>query len=274
MVASYAKDVFVNHEIFITDRNSLNVCSKHSVRSAILKYTPEVVLHLAAATDVDRCEQDHEYAFSVNAIGTENIAQECRRNNTKLIYVSTGAVFNGDKCTPYNEFDVPSPLNMYGVSKLAGEKIVQELVREHLVIRAGWIFGGSGKDKKFVGKIVSMINSGSKRLKAVDDKIGTPTYAKDFLEGVLQLLNDNQYGLFHIGNEGRGTRFQIAQEIVRVLGVNIEIQPVSSKEFLLPAPRGNSEAICNFKLKLYDYPAKRTWQSALEEYIINTDFSI
>lgn len=268
MVGSYAAEVFAEHRILSTDLGTMDIGSPQAVSRTFKEFGPEVVLHLAAATDVDRCEQDPDWAFRSNAVGTENIALACREAGAALVYVSSGAVFKGDKPTPYTEFDLASPSNVYAASKLAGEEIVRRLVERHYIVRAGWVFGGGKRDKKFVGKLASLIFSGKTELKVVDDKVGTPTYAKDFLRGIKRLLSAGRGGLYHMGNEGAASRYQIALEIARLLGKeNLPIKPVSSEHFPLPAPRGASEAISNYKLKLLGLPPQRPWQEALADYL-------
>lgn len=267
MVGSYARDVFADHEILSTDLDTMDIASPTEIARTFAAFNPEIVLHLAAATDVDRCEQDPLFAFAANAVGTENVALACRGAGAAMVYASTGAVFAGDKPSPYTEYDRTRPSNVYAASKLAGEEAVRALVERHYVVRAGWVFGGGARDKKFVGKLFSLIQSGRRELKAVDDKTGTPTYAKDFLAGVRRLLETKRYGVYHMGNEGHCSRLEIAKEIAQVLGRDVEIQPVSSAEFPLPAPRGASEAIANFKLKLLGLAPQRPWQEALAEYV-------
>lgn len=268
MVASYAAATFVGDELLSTDLDTMDIRSPEAIDKTFRGYRPDVVLHLAASTDVDRCEVDHDYAFRSNAMGTENLALACRRTGAVMVYASTGAVFPGDKPRPYVEYDQPRPSNVYAASKLAGEDAVRAHVEKHFIVRGGWIFGGGVKDKKFVGKLYSLIAAGRTELKVVDDKVGTPTYAKDFLQGIRRLLLTERYGVYHMGNEGSASRYAIAKEVARILGkTSVSISPVSSAEFPLPAPRGVSEAIENLKLRLIGLPPQRAWQEALAEYL-------
>lgn len=271
MVGSYVPDVFTDYELVLTDIAagflSLDVRDPAAVRAAMADLRPDVVLHLAAATDVDRCEQEPDWAFHSNAIGTHNVALACQAAAVPLVYVSTGAVFAGDKLEPYIEFDVPRPANVYGVSKLAGEQAVAALLQRYYIVRAGWMFGGGGRDTKFVGKIVRLILEGRTRLEVVDDKVGSPTYAKDLLGAVRSLLDTGWYGLYHVANAGACTRVQMALALRDVLGRgDVTIAPVSSARFPLPAPRGRSEALRNLKLELLGMKVRR-WEEALHEYV-------
>ncbi|MFH1310133.1 MAG: SDR family oxidoreductase, partial [Candidatus Omnitrophota bacterium] len=174
------------HEVIQTDINqripdieALEVRDKAKVWDKIKKEKPDYVFHLAAETDVDLCEKDPDHAYIVNTLGTENIVVACKEFSSKLLYISTGAVFDGKKGI-YDEFDNVNPVNIYGRSKLEGEKIVQDMLTEYFIIRAGWMVGGWDLDKKFVYKIVQQLKQGKKELVAVDDKKGTPTFTKDF----------------------------------------------------------------------------------------------
>jgi len=272
MVGSYVPETFKNYDLVSTDMveggQRLDVRDPAEVMRVVKEVEPDVVLHLAAATDVDRCEQEPDLAFHTNAIGTQNVALACQKFDATLVYVSTAGVFGGDKTEPYNEFDVPNPVNVYGQSKLAGEQIVSSLLRRYYIVRAGWMIGGGEKDKKFVGMIARLIMRGTNPIRIVDDKIGTPTYAKDLLGGIHVLLQTGYYGLYHLVNKGVCSRYDIALLIREVLErPEIELLPVSSAYFPLPAARARSEAMRNLKLELLDVHHMRPWQDALREYI-------
>jgi dTDP-4-dehydrorhamnose reductase len=206
-VGSYVPEVFSDHELVLTDVagdfERLDVADPEAVLSTAERVRPDVVLHLAAATDVDRCEQEPDLAFSVNAIGTQNVVRACRAVDALLVYISTAGVFSGDKPEPYTEFDAPGPANVYGHSKLAGERAVETQLSRYYIVRAGWMIGGGPiRDKKFVGKIVELVGRGDRSLRAVDDKFGSPTYGKDMVAGIQRLLETNHHGLFHMVNTG------------------------------------------------------------------------
>jgi dTDP-4-dehydrorhamnose reductase len=271
-VGGYAPDVFSDWEVVQTDIVGdvarLDVTDPKAVLEAVTRVEPDVVLHLAAATDVDQCELDQDAAFRTNAIGTHNIALACRATDTLLVYISTAGVFSGDKPEPYTEFDDPSPANVYGHSKLAGERSVAGLVDRYYICRAGWMIGGGQRDKKFVGKIVRQMAEGTTHLRAVNDKVGSPTYAPDLLLGIKRLLPTGYYGLFHLVNEGAPSRYDIAVAVRELLGRNdVVVQPVSSAYFPLPAPRARSEAMRNYRLELLGLEPLRGWSDALEHYV-------
>jgi dTDP-4-dehydrorhamnose reductase len=271
MVGSYVRRAFVDYELVLTDITAgstfLDVRDPAAMRSAIVDGGADAVLHLAAATDVDRCEQEPDWAYGLNAIGTQNVTLACQVSAIPLVYVSTGAVFPGDNAEPYTELDPPAPANGYARSKRAGEQFVDSLLQRYYIVRAGWMFGGAGRDVKFVGKITRLIQSGRTRLEAVDDLIGSPTYAADLLAGICRLMETGAYGVYHMANAGWCTRYESALAIRDALDrADVEIVPVSSDHFPLPAPR-RSEALCSVKLEGLGI-RMRPWQEALREYVL------
>jgi len=262
------------YEILPTDINImdsemefLDVRELDKIKLFINKKKPDIVFHLAAETDVDKCELNKEHAFLVNAKGTENVAVCCKDSDIPLVYVSTGAVFDGEKIGGYTEQDIPNPISVYGLSKLEGENTVSSLLSKFYIIRAGWMIGGHNKDKKFVWKIIQLLNN-SKEISVVVDKIGSPTFTKDFAKGMIDIVSTGKYGVYHCVNEGICTRFDIAKKIVEFLNKkDVIIKPVTSDAFLLPAPRGKSEALINYNLSLLGINNMKPWQDALREYI-------
>jgi dTDP-4-dehydrorhamnose reductase len=273
MVGSYVPAVFQDYDLVLTNRIEgmphLDVREPPAVMQMVAEVKPDVVLHLAAATDVDRCEQEPEWAYHTNVIGTQNVVLACQAFDITMVYISTAGVFWGDKPAPYTEFDVPKPANVYGESKLAGEHIVSSLLRHYYIVRAGWMIGGGIKDKKFVATIAKLILEGKNPLRAVNDKLGTPTYGKDLLRGIHTLLDTGYYGLYHMVNKGCCSRYDVACAIRDILErPDVEIVPVSSAYFPLPALRARSEAMRNLKLELLGLDQMRPWQDALHEYIV------
>ena len=273
MTASYVPAVFDDFDLILTDRTAcsvrLDICDASAVNDVVADAKPDVILHLAAATNVDRCEQEPDWAHRVNAMGTENIALACRKFDATMIYVSTAAVFSGEQPKPYVESDDTGPVNVYGQSKLDGERYVESLLSRYYIVRTAWMIGGGVRDKKFVGKMAQFIVDGETELSAVNDKTGSPTYAKDLIMGIKGLLDTDHFGLFHMVNEGVGSRYDVAISIANSLGRDdLTINAVSSDAFPLPAPRARYEQLRNQRLELLDMPSVRPWQDALHEYLI------
>lgn len=263
------------HTVFATDLapvdegiEYLDVRSYKQIEEIVEKVKPDMMMHLAAETDVDKCELEPDHAFLTNTIGTQNVALVCQKESIVMVYISTIGVFCGDKPEPYTEFDNPNPINVYGRSKLEGEKIVQSLLDRYYIVRAGWMVGGGPKrDKKFVGKIIKQMNE-TTVLKAVTDKIGSPTYTVDFSKCLTDLIETGYYGLYHCTNKGYGSRYDVAKKIVEFLGrSDVTVEPVGSAYFPLPAARARSEMSRNYKLELLGKDTMRNWEEALKEYI-------
>ena len=251
-------DISLNSKDDITKRDHL--------WSILKEKQVEYILHLAAKTDVDDCERNPDEAFRNNTIGTKNLALYCFENDIPMVYISTGSVFDGLKPEPYIEYDIPNPQNIYAKSKYLGEQIVTQFVKKFFIFRAGWMFGGAKEDKKFVVKIIELAKKNNE-IKAVTDKVGTPTYTKDFAKGIFQMIKSKEYGLYHMGNLGYCSRYDLACKIMHLSSLSAKVIPVSSAYFPLAAPRPRMEAIRNYQFELINLIKMRPWYEALTEYI-------
>jgi dTDP-4-dehydrorhamnose reductase len=256
----------------------LDVRDAEAVLAAVRMMDPDLVLHLAAETDLEVCEGSPDHAYRTNTIGTHNVAIAARDVGATLVYISTAGVFDGEKTDgAYTEFDDARPINVYGRSKFEGERIVPRLVPESFVVRAGWMVGGASKDHKFVAKVIGQLRDGARSIRAVTDKLGTPTYTADFALNLLELVDTRFYGLYHMACLGDGSRYDVAREIVSFYGRDdVEVEPVSSEAFVAdyPAPRPRSEMMRNHMLDLRDMNRMRPWQVALREYLTIADFRL
>ncbi len=252
----------------LTDIDTLDVTDLAGVQRRLASRPYSVVIHLAAETDVDRCEVEPDHAYKTNAIGTYNVALACQAAGLILVYISTAGVFGGDGAMgPFTEYDNPFPANVYGATKLAGERNVDRLLTRYLIVRAGWMMGGNAKDKKFVSKILSQLKAGSKEIRAVDDKLGSPTYARELVAGIAALLRSQLFGLFHMTNRGVCSRYDIAHRIAEYVGGDVRVSAVNSTQFPLPAGRASSEAMRNYNLELMGMDRMSSWQDALDMYL-------
>lgn len=249
-------------------RRRLDVSDREALESFAPLKDCELVIHLAAATDVDRCEKEPEFAFKANALAPELLARLCAQRGATLVHVSTGAVFAGNpKREPYNEYDEPAPLSVYGLSKLRGEQAVRERHPRHFIVRAGWMMGGAGEDKKFVGKIALQLLEGKRKLMAVSDKRGSPTYTLDFARNLMTLVATGLHGTYHMANHGTCSREEMARKIAAFMGVDAVVDPVPSSYFPLPAHRPDSECLRNLKLELLGLDQMPHWEKSLESYL-------
>lgn len=237
----------------------------------VTKFKPDVLVHLGAYTDLEYCEQNIEKTYDTNTKSVENAVYLANKHNITLVYISTAGIFDGEK-EYYDDWDKPNPINIYGRSKYLGELFVKENTKKYYTLRAGWMMGGGPeKDKKFVNKILKQIESGTKELFVVNDKLGTPTYTYDFARNVVKLLETGYYGIYNMVCEGDASRYLVAKEILRLLNLEnkIKLNKVSSDFFKSDyyAPRPYSEKLKNTKLKLRKLYHMRDWKVCLSEYI-------
>ena len=240
-------------------------------RKDVAAFGPDFLFHLGAYTDLEYCEKNPEDTYATNTMAVENAVYIANELNVPLLYISTAGIFDGAKRI-YDDWDTPNPLGVYARSKYMGERFVIENARRYLICRAGWMMGGGPKkDKKFVNKIMKKLKQGDKELFIVNDKDGTPTYTHDFAKNVRMILEKEYWGLFNMVCEGETSRFEVAQEIVSLLGLSnsVKITPVSSDYFKLEyfAHRPPSERLVNKKLILRGLNVMRDWRIALKEYL-------
>ncbi|MDI6785312.1 MAG: dTDP-4-dehydrorhamnose reductase [bacterium] len=267
MVGSYFKEEFQDEELLLTDIDTLDIRNYGKVFSTISNLKPKFVINLAAETDVDKCETEIDHAFHTNVIGTSNVALACQANDIIMVHISTAGVFDGEKHDSYTEFDAPNPQNIYGKTKFEADKVVMQTLKRYYIFRPGWMIGGKEKDKKFVAKIIKLIQKGQTNLNVVNDKFGSPTYAKELVRGIKEIIKTGYFGLYHMTNKGTCSRYEVAQEIVNFLKKDVKITPISSAAYPLPALRVRSEAMRNYKLDLLGLNNMSNWQDALHDYL-------
>lgn len=282
--AVYPAFVEAGHDVVATDlvprvdrdlpMGVLDVRNLASVEAAVRGVQPDLVIHLAAETDLETCQRSPDLAYRTNLLGTQHVAQATRDLGATLVYISTAGVFDGEKTDgPYTELDEARPINVYGQSKLEGERIVLQVVAASFVVRAGWMIGGADRDHKFVAKICDQLRTGARTIRAVTDKLGTPTYTEDFAANLLELVGTRFYGRYHMACLGEGSRFDVAKEIVAQYGLDVEVVPVTSDAFArdYPTPRPRSEMMRNYMLDLREMNRMRDWRIALREYLERAD---
>jgi dTDP-4-dehydrorhamnose reductase len=239
----------------------LDINNSTSIEKAVKKYKPDVILHLAAFANMLGCEGSKIKAKKINVTGTQNIARACKKNDMKLVYMSTCAVFDGKKKTPYKESDRAKTLNVYGETKLGGEKIIQKILPNALIVRTGWLFGGNKTDKKFVQLTYQKFKNGEEVM-ATSDRKGSPTYVKDLLDTIEKLIYQNKSGIYHVVNSGTASYADIAKEIKKVGKFKQEIKKVLARDIEnKKLKRGKNESLASSKIKL------RSWKVALKEYL-------
>lgn len=221
------------HCVVALDRSDLDVTDARAVMQAVHREQPEVVIHCAAYTAVDRAEAEPELALAVNREGARQVAEASSEVGAVPVYVSTDYVFDGVKGAPYRPDDATAPLSVYGRTKLEGERATATAAPEHLVVRTSWLYGG---DNGFVPAILRRAESGED-LRVVDDQEGRPTWAPQAAAAILDLVEQGARGIWHVAGGGSCTWLELARESVRQAGVDCSIAPVSTAEFGAGAPR-------------------------------------
>lgn len=261
-----ATDIDLNRPwLSYMDVRELSQCEK-----VFEDFKPDVVLHLAALTDLEYCELNNENSWLTNALGTENMALLAEKNNCQMVYISTAGIFGGEQ-EVFTDFDKPNPLSHYAKSKYYGERFVLERVSKIYVFRAGWMMGGGiDKDKKFINKLYKQIVAGKKEMFVVDDKLGTPTYTYDFANSIFKVLQTGYFGLYNQVCDGSCSRYDVAVELIKLMGLENEIKvtKVDSSYFKEEyfAPRPYSEKLVNLKLNKRGINFMRDWKVCLNEY--------
>ena len=234
-------------------------------------FNPQYLLHLGALTDLEFCEKNINLTYKTNIMSVENAALIAKKLDIPLIYISTAGIFDGNKDF-YNDWDLPNPINIYGESKYQGEKIINNLLNEFYIFRAGWMMGGGvKKDKKFISKILNQIDSGKTSLNIVDDKLGTPTYTFDFAKNLEKVIHTNFFGTYNMVCEGLTSRFDVAKEIIKYFNLqnNVSLKKVDSSFFKKKffAKRPFSEQLINCKLEMRSLNTMRNWKVCLNDYL-------
>ena len=222
-----------HHEVHAFSHADLDVGDHHGVMQTVAPLAPDAVVNLAAITNVDACEDDPDAAYRANAVGPQNLALAARACGARMLHVSTDYVFDGRKGAAYDEVDRPDPVNVYGRSKLAGERSVRDLVPEHIIVRTAWIVGG-GSD--FVSRSLPRLAAGEP-VDAVADRIGSPTPVGPLAERLLPLLLTSRYGTYHVAGPDALSWFEALTRCAAATGLPGKVRPVSAADLRLKAPR-------------------------------------
>jgi len=253
------------HDVTGVDLEDFDISSASRTREEIGKIAPKLVIHCAAYTDVDRSESEPEEAFRINAEGTHNVALACRDVESTLVYLSTDYIFDGKAERPYVETDTPRPLNVYGASKLEGERFVQELVSNHFIVRTSWLFGLHGRN--FVDTIIRL-GQDKRVIEVVDDQVGCPTFTRDLCLALSSIAGSSEYGTYHVCNAGHCSWFEFAQKIIELWGSSeVTVAPTKSVRSGRAARRPAYSVLdTSLFQRKFDF-SLRDWKEALIEYI-------
>lgn len=249
--------------------HKLDITEKNKTRSLMTQARPDIVIHAAAYTDVDACEKEEEKAFAINADGTQNVAAGAKEAGAIFYYISTDFVFDGTKKSPYTEQDIPNPVNIYGASKLKGERLAAGIADNCVIIRSSWMFGKYGRN--FVESMLKKAET-EKQICVVKDQVGSPTYAPDLAQAIIALIkkikNKTDYGIYHVTNAGITSWYDYAKSILLSSGIaGVDIKPITSDELARPAKRPKMSALNNSKYEKLTGHRMRNYNEALKEYL-------
>lgn len=241
-----------------------DICLPRTLRPRLEAFRPEVLVHLAAWTEVDACEEDPDRAFRVNAEGARIAAAEAERVEAAVVHLSTDYVFDGHRRRPYREDDPAAPLNVYGRSKLAGEEAVKAAAVRWTVVRTAWLYGPGGRN--FVDTVLGLAGT-RESLPVVGDQRGSPTRAGDLAEGLLRLIEARVRGTFHLVNGGAASWFELARKAVGLAGGKVDrIVAAATAEIGRPAPRPAYSVLDGSKAAAHGVRL-RPWTDALANHV-------
>jgi dTDP-4-dehydrorhamnose reductase len=255
--------VLGEEELLGVDLPEHDITDYRSLCESVCAFSPDLVIHTAALTDVERCAREPELALRINALGTHNVALACRESDAALLTVSTNEVFDGLKGAAYDEYEPRSPINAYARSKAAAERYTEMHLSRFYIVRTAWLYAQGGSN--FPSKIVGAAKKHG-ALRVVCDEISSPTYAPDLAEAIAALIRTEHYGIYHFTNAGVCSRYEFAREILALAGLeDVPIEPITSDQWprastppLHCALRNMAGAAIGIRL--------RPWQEALRDY--------
>lgn len=247
----------------------LDITSIENVKQVFKKNKPKFCINTAAYTAVDKAESEPEKAYLINVLGVENLAETCREFNVTLIHISTDFVFDGTSQIPYNENDTPNPTGVYGQTKLDGEKIVQAILDNHIIIRTSWVYSQFGNNF-----MKTMIRLGNEKhtLSVVNDQIGTPTNAVDLAQVIVQIILNKtlksaicnlKSKIFNFSNEGQCSWYDFAKKIFEINHINIDLKPIPTSNYPTPAKRPAYSVLDKSKIKEIFGIEIKNWEDSL-----------
>lgn len=250
-------------EVFNTDQEELDITHTDEVLNFGEINRPDVIINCAGVVDVELCEANPELAYRVNALGARNLSIVARKVGAKIVQLSTDDVFDGLSKVPYSEFDDTNPKTVYGRSKRAGENYVKEFTHKHFVVRSNWVYG---EGNNFVNNVLAAAKEG-RELPVASDQFGSPTSAKDLARLILHLIKTNEYGTYHVTCQGVCSRYEFAQEILKLAGMETGLRAVPAAESQLSSARPAYAVLDNFILRIIDLYQMPQWKDSLKEYM-------
>lgn len=265
-------EAYADASVAYTDADALDITDQDALNAFVEEYAPDIIINCAALTNVDGCETQEDLAFAINTMGPANLAHAAKKVGAKLIQVSTDYVFSGSVPGVRSEHDEVGPISAYGRTKLAGERAVQEALDEHFIVRTAWLYGYVGKN--FVKTMLKLAEDHD-RVIVVDDQFGNPTSANDLAYEILSLALTDNYGIYHITNEGTCSWADFAEAIMEGAQTGCDVERCTSAEYKQMNPasadRPTYSSLENAHLKATIGNEMRPWQEALSTYLDNYD---
>lgn len=258
--------VYSKAEVKYVDYDELDITNLNEVVNFISAFNPDVIINCAAYTNVDKCESDTGTAFKVNSLGSRNLAIGAEKVHAKLLHVSTDYVFNGQGNIPFKEYDLPSPVSVYGKTKLLGEQYVRENCSRYFIVRTAWLYGYYGKN--FVYTIMK-VGKEKGHLDVVNDQRGNPTNAEDLAHHILKIALTDEYGIYHCTGTGECSWYDFAREIIKLSKINCTVSPITSNDLGRAAKRPAFSSLDNMMLRSTVGDEMRPWEEAIKEFINN-----
>jgi dTDP-4-dehydrorhamnose reductase len=254
----------LNIEVKGTTRNNFDLTNEIETKEFIRNYKPDVVVHCAAYTAVDRAEDEKELCYSVNVLGTRYIAEVCKDIEAKMVYISTDYVFDGEGEEPFEVTDKPNPINYYGQTKYEGELEVQKVLKKFFIVRTSWVFGVNGNNF-----VKTMLRIGKERdeISVVEDQIGSPTYTYDLAKLLVEMIQTDKYGIYHATNEGYCSWYEFACEIFKQAGIEVKVNPIKTEDYPTKAKRPKNSRLSKMEIEKFSFLKMAPCNRALKDYM-------
>ena len=248
--------------------SDLDITNKENCRETFIKYKPNFCINTAAYTSVDKAEIESQKAHLINVIGPTNLAETCKEHGSILLHISTDFIFDGNQTKSYTEIDTPNPSSVYGQTKLDGEKAIQEILKQHFIIRTSWVYSQFGNN--FM-KTMLRLASERESLSVVNDQTGTPTNAVDLAEVLIKIISSNSqllisnFGIFNFSNEGHCSWYDFAKKIFEINNIKIDLTPIPTSSYPTPAKRPTQSVLDKTKIKSVFCVIIDCWDESLKK---------
>lgn len=254
----------MDFDVIAPSRDEFDLTNKEQVKTYIIREKPDVIIHCAAYTAVDKAEDEKDLCYLVNVEGTRAIAEADSEINARLVYVSTDYVFDGLGQEPHSEDKETNPINYYGYTKEQGEKIVRELIDRHFIVRTSWVYGINGNN--FVKTMLKLAESRNE-INVVSDQIGAPTYTKDLAQFIINLIQTKKYGTYHGVNEGYCSWHEFAKSIFAKTGIEMKVNPISTEDYPTKAKRPLNSRLSKKNTTKAVLDRMPHWEDAITRFI-------